>query len=825
MNNFRYMIIAMTALLSFAAISCAPEEDYAPGKQDVEGCFGVYFPSQDAASKTITVEPGDNHSVKIIIAREFGDVADDVIVPIDFSGDDVFEVDEVVFEGGAMTSSFIVRFPDAELGKKYTCTLTVNDPQFVSEYRTKANYITLNVAVVSWEEIGEATYIDKMFSNTSTGQPLTVTTTVYRNSNDKNLYRVDDPYSVFMENEGAISSTPAPDYFEFEILQRGEEFIPYEGADPITLRYDDLVYYEPIFTSYADNYGDAYYYHPSMLVGYEEPEMWYDNRVLSWQNADKTLPGVVQLAPSFYYPNAGGYPPAICISIIFPGAKLTDYTMSIVPSLTENGVVPLKVVLGEDVANIKYAVFSGELTEKQIAEKIKGIESGEITSEVVSESGDYELSDLGNTGLYTIVAVAYNTAGEKVNETSSVFGYLHEGAEKPVDITCGLIVSDKYAPEGFTSENSLEFYIYGSDIKSASFGLFRKKDFDEKYESVIEEMKSYGTSEEELEAINGNGLSDIFIRLNSGMEYVLVVYATNGYEEKIISAEAKLNGEINPLQMTYELDMLHPASNKADYCGEWAFWSGTPETNGRYPVSTVTVTDAGTETFPVLNEDGTQGEAEFEMLTVKGVFEPVIKEGFLTDDTMKWQYYEGAIVPLHGHVGKYNDFNLEMVSFFSDGQGGYADGAVCGAFTDEGNIAFVDMETGNYDEHGAYWFTALVVFDGNDYKGELISYDEMMFVDPANVPEEENTETSAVSMLNEVKANFQKNYNYVELKRFQLYDAIDNVFGEERICTFDDRAGLDITSVRGPVKCSLQPAERPTGVLTLGSPVSVSMHK
>lgn len=819
------MIIAMTALLSFAAISCAPKEDYAPGKPDAEGCFGVYFPSQDAASKAIIIEPSDKHSVKIIMAREFGDVADDVIVPIDFSGDDVFEVEEVVFEAGAMTTSFVVSFPDAELGNRYTCTLTVNDPQFVSEYRTKANYITLNVVVESWDEIGEATFIDNMFTNTSTGGPLTVTTNVYRNSNNKDLYRVDDPYSAFMEQAGALSPTPAPEYFEFEVLQRGEEFVADEGSEPVTLRYDDLVYYEPIFTSYADGYGDAYYYHPSLLVGYEAPEAWLDNRVLSWQDAEKTLPGVVQLAPSFYYPNAGGYPPAICISIIFPGAKLTDYSMSIVPSLTENGVVPLKVVLGEDVANIKYAVFSGELTQKQIDEKVKGIDSGSVASKVVSESGDYKLSDLGSTGLYTIIAVAYNAAGEKVNETSSVFGYLHEGAEKPVDITCGLIVSDKYAPEGFTSENSLEFYIYGSDVKSASFGLFRKKDFDEKYESVIEEVKSYSTSEEELEAINGNGLTDIFIRLNSGMEYVLVVYATNGYEEKIISAEAKLNGEINPLQMTYELDMLRPASSKADYCRDWAFWSGSPETNGRYPVSTVTVADAGTETFPVLNEDGTEGEAEFEMLTVKGVFEPVIKEGFLTDDTMKWQYYEGAIVPLHGHVGEYDGFNLEMVSFFSDGQGGYADGAVCGAFTDEGNIAFVDMETGNYDEHGAYWFTALVVFDGNDYKGELISYDEMMFVDPANVPEEEKAETSAVSMLSKVKTNFQKNYNYVEYKRFQLYDAIDSVFGKESICSFDDRAGLDLSFERGPVKCSLEPADRSAGTFGLGKPGIVSAHK
>ena len=48
MNKLRYMILAMTAMLSFAAISCNQEEEYTPGKPDSEDCFGVYFPSQDA---------------------------------------------------------------------------------------------------------------------------------------------------------------------------------------------------------------------------------------------------------------------------------------------------------------------------------------------------------------------------------------------------------------------------------------------------------------------------------------------------------------------------------------------------------------------------------------------------------------------------------------------------------------------------------------------------------------------------------------------------------------------------------------------------------
>lgn len=827
MNKLRYMVLAMAAVLSLAVISCTPEETYTPGEPDADGCLGVYFPSQTATSKTFTLEPDDARRVKIQVAREVSDIEDDVIVPVEITGDDVFEVDDIIFEGGAASTSFWINFQDAEIGEKYTCTVEITDPQFVSNYRTKANYITISVIVVSWDEIGEGTFVDYNFSNTQTGQPMTAPTKVYRNSNDRNLYRVDDPYSAFMQAAGAASNTPAPEYFEFRVLQRGQEFVPFDGAAPVTIPVDDLVYYEPIFTAYADpSYGDAYLYHPSLLNGYEDPMTWYDNRVLSWVDGGKQ-PGVVQLAPSLYFPNAGGYEPSVSALIVFPGAKLTDYTFSIVPGLTENGKVPVTVTLGEDVAKIKYAVFSGELGAAQLTEKTDGIIAGKIACEEFTASGEYTLKGLKETGLYTLIAVAYDKNGEDVGHTNCVFGFLKAGETNPVNISCGMIVSDKYAPEGYTSENSVEFYIYGKDIKSAHYGLYRKKDFDEKYESVMADLMNYNASAAELEAINGTGLTDLFIRLNSGMEYVLVVCASNGFEEKTIIAEAKLAGELNPLQMAYDLDMLSPAASRTDYCKEWKFWAGTPDSNGRVEVGPLTITDAGTEMVKAENGE----EFEVEYLNVKGFWKPVVDEGFLTDDTMKWQYYGGAIVPLHTHVGEFRNssgtpLSLEMISFFADGNGGYADGAVCGAFTEEGHIAFVDMETGAYDEYGGYWFTALGVFDSaGNYQGEMIAYDEIMFIDPEVLAGNTVDGSKAQSMLREVKKNFQKNYNFVELKQFQLYDAIDSVF--DTVSSFGQRAGLEIECDHQQIDCIAVPADAASGKVLRhsGKPVSTSLRK
>lgn len=811
MNNIRNMILALAAFLPLVMVSCTPQEEYTPGQPDVEGCFEVHFPSQNATSRTFTLEPQDSRRVRISVSRVVPD--GDITVPFEVTGDDIFEVEDIKFEDGQENASFYVNFPTAELGKKYTCTIEVNDPLYVSNYRLKANYITFSVLIASWDEIGEATYIDYSFTNTQTGEPMTTKTKVYRNSNDNMLYRVNDPYTEFMTSMGGTIGTRPDAYFQFRVLERGSSFVAYDGAAEVTIPVNDLIHYEPINIAYSiSQYGDAYYYHPSLLSGYEDPMTWMDNRVLNWQDDSRTKPGVVQIAPSMYFPKVGGYEPSVAVKIVFPGAKLTDYTLKVQAGLPEEGKVPVKMTFTEDLVKVKYAVFEGEILESKIQGKINDIVNGMVGSKSITEAGDYTISDLKKTGKYTLVAVGYNAAGENVSSAYTVFGYLKAGDTNPVVIDCGLIVSDKYAPEGFTSRNSAEFYIYGSDITEFCYGLYRKKDFEEKYESVVNDLMRVKGTAEELAAVNGNGFTDVFIRLNSGMEYVLVVYATNGYESKIVSSSAKLAGEINPLQMTYDLEMLRPAQSKADYCGEWEFWTGTPEYNGRVKVGPLTIADAGSEMLPVDKEDPDKGEIEVQYINVTGFWKPAVDEDFLRDDTMKWEYYEGAIVPLHGKVGDYVNpgngerLSLEMISFFMSGRGGYADGAVCGAFTDEGNIAFVDMETGNFAEEGPWWFTALGVFDSKgNYINELLSYDEMMFIAPGNEPSEED-KTSAAEKLRQVKVEFQKKYNFVELKQFQLYRAIDNIFGNSNVKSYDDKAGFKRELRNAPVNCSMEPA-------------------
>lgn len=108
------MILALAAFLPLVMVSCTPQEEYTPGQPDVEGCFEVHFPSQNATSRTFTLEPQDNRRVRISVSRVVPD--GDITVPFEVTGDDIFEVEDIKFEDGQENASFYVNFPTAERG-------------------------------------------------------------------------------------------------------------------------------------------------------------------------------------------------------------------------------------------------------------------------------------------------------------------------------------------------------------------------------------------------------------------------------------------------------------------------------------------------------------------------------------------------------------------------------------------------------------------------------------------------------------------------------------------------------------------------------------
>ena len=57
------------AAFSFLAVSCQVEEQvYVPGEPELEGCYGVYFPTQEAAGSH-TMDPSETPAVEFVVKR------------------------------------------------------------------------------------------------------------------------------------------------------------------------------------------------------------------------------------------------------------------------------------------------------------------------------------------------------------------------------------------------------------------------------------------------------------------------------------------------------------------------------------------------------------------------------------------------------------------------------------------------------------------------------------------------------------------------------------------------------------------------------------
>ena len=169
-----------------------------------------------------------------------------------------------------------------------------------------------------------------------------------------------------------------------------------------------------------------------------------------------------------------------------------------------------------------------------------------ITIETMNDSYETKAALLAakeHSDLPVLVSCAFGEDGKLMNYAFETFGYKAAGDEKEVVLNCGLINSDKYYPDGMTSENSLEIYINGKDIKRVNAALYEREKFDKNRDQYLEALGNSNLSEASLAQINGEGLSLVQSGLVPGTEYVLAVRAYNGYSEKDFIVSAKTSGE------------------------------------------------------------------------------------------------------------------------------------------------------------------------------------------------------------------------------------------------------------------------------------------
>jgi len=789
------------AVLPIMVLSCAQvEEVHQPGEPDLENCYGVYFPTQEA-SGSHALDPSEPRKVEFVVKRLNNE--DEISVPVEMtaSEDGIFEAEELYFAVGQSETTLTLNFDQAQVGVNYSVTLEIKDPQYASKYGIEQTYISYSVIIEKWIEIGEGKYMDYYFSQDQEGLiPTVVPVKVLQNDNNPNEFRIYDPFmSIFGPNYPYLEK-PA-EYFEITILKKGEVFTPYNNADPVTIPLPDLIWYENIVSGYVNsNYDDTIcYVHPGYgFADYVDPSTWVYNKVLGYQ--ENGLPIAFQIAPFVYMWSVGGwnYAEEPLVTIVLPGGVLTDYSISIEAEHTYNGVQPLQFEFGNDIASIKYAVYEGTLNEAGIAEKVKEVNKSDdaavITKPEAGADGTVPPAVVGitlpATGEYTVVAVGYDETGEAQSNASLAITYVAAGDTVPVMVKAGLASTDKYIPMGFSPETSVEYYIYGEDLKDVKIGLFSIVDLQDIQACIAEVMESDSAPADVLEEINSEVYVDVIKGLTPGTEYRMIVYASNGYEETaILTDPITTAGEPSPVYASYTMEDINedllPKSSEG-YFGTYNYYSKNiglqvPQTLRNYQ-GQVTISDSAQPDIPA-EEDPNGNGLPTEYVEIKGLFASDAEYwGF--DDTMPFEYYGGVLYSLAWGFDQAESGYYPVVMYATlEGNLNFYNYTMMGAFVSEGYLAFIDGTGGQILPH--FYLGMFQDAGYSSFAGVGSAFADALLIDPdvddnGLAPQTATTSFLDKADLDNIKFTLAADVNYVETERGRIHSIIDRMHAEKR---------------------------------------------
>ncbi len=661
---------------------------------------------------------------------------DAITVPVEIlaSEEGIFTASKIEFAEGQTETTFSVDFPNTALGTTYDCTVRVTDPQYVSLYSGKPAFVSFSVLRAKWITVDadkSIVYKDKEYKGYewytedfiatffNTGNPTYPVQVQVREDtidpeypNGKNglagLYRIVNTYS---------------DLYPYKINGDAQcvdgLFMEIDATNP------KQVYIKTQPTGLNWGYGDmiisskAY---QEIMKGSEGNPDAYFGKI---ENGAITFPkGALLIKDDEDTASAnsnGAFRLEICQD------QAVDYSLILEAGESdENGKLDIAAEFGADVAKVKYAFFEGSLSVAQANEKSSDIDTGKIESaKELTETGVLT-AQFEKTGVYTMIANIYDKDNALQGYEMISFGYVAAGDEKPVVISCGINITDKYKPQGFTSENSAEIYVNGKDIVSGSYAFIEAVEL-----SLIKNPDKYmsdnGTefTTEQIEAINSNdgGFSDVIGGLYSGTDYVLVVKAFNGYVSDYFASRATTAGDAPlPLERTYTMAHLVDGVNKADLLKSWNLWA----------VDNYDKENSDRQLFgQVTFSENTQDDAEdFDAINVKGISFGESE----TDDTVVWEYYNGIIYTLGNQLTgtiTYQGAPLYLLPVYIDakGTGTNGDHAMMAAYVAEGYVALVSYNP-KYNINGML-FQAYTDAEATNNLGNWAYYSDIMFEDPA----------------------------------------------------------------------------------------------
>lgn len=531
MKSIKRILFLSTLAMMFA--SCGDKEEYTPGGPENGNPYDVYFMQPKTTS--FSLEPGAPTTLEFTARRV--DSTEAITVPVNLLANndvskDIFSKTELTFPAGVGTTNITVSFPGIEDGVSYSATLEISDPDYIHIYSDRIRSIRFSVVRVKWNIIGKAKFADNW-----TWGPTEYECDLEQSEANTNQYRLHNAYkeALVAEKITTMDGFAPSEYIYFTLRKKGDK------VGSVTITKDDLVTFENYYTGeYNSNYkAPIMVVSPKSFASLNKEESWTFSKVLKYQ--DNGLPGIVQLAPYYYMNGVGGWNKTQVdgmILITFPGYIPVDYTVTVEQDgYSENGKVPVAFSFGTDITKLRYVVREGLMSDVaagKLAETLKD----DATAVEVNTQETLTL-DLGETGVYTVVAAGYDKDGVMQGFGQGQIRFVKNGDDKGVVLTGGLFVSDKFASDPtMTSKNSVQVYIYGADITDANFAVVKTSEYLENEAEIKKELAGKSVKSNVLDAINGNGYSTVVKGLESGTSYTLVIRATNGYAEKYVTYEA-----------------------------------------------------------------------------------------------------------------------------------------------------------------------------------------------------------------------------------------------------------------------------------------------
>lgn len=528
-----YRLFAAFSALSLFAAACSPVEEYKPGSEDDPTCFGVYFPAQETA---IVRSPEESTMISFTVART--NTEGDLIVPVTVSDtSSIFNIKPVnaVFEDGQSETTISFDYARIAVGQEYLVSLSIEGDEFVSKYSTLPSNLDFTVLVEKWNDLGVGTFTMNVYWD-----PFTCAVRFFQSDLNPAIYRIKMHEVLEDGTTDLIFSEEQNTYLYLKVLKKGDKVFD-NVADK-----DDLVFFDVFHTGIINSTYNAelLFVHPGALSSFTVSD-WYYNKVL--QVKEDGSPAVIQLAPYIFMNGIGGWSfidQDEAIILVLPGCELVNYSMEIEAGYSENGVLPVKFELGADVAKVKYAIYPGTLNSAQVTRYAGQIADGSAEGIATLPADGIAKLTLPETGVYTVVAVSFDAAGEAQETATAAINYVAEGDNKDVELYSGLVATGKYGKE-YTSDNTLEYYIFGQDLVDIKIGLFEKGVLENNYEACVDEvLASKSLAKEDIEAANTSSYVAVFKDCVPGTEYSVLAWASNGYAYAFDVASAKTTGKL-----------------------------------------------------------------------------------------------------------------------------------------------------------------------------------------------------------------------------------------------------------------------------------------